>query len=227
MSFTTTRRDWTIWICLGVVCAASFMSAGAQQSRRAQRKNRRKKRQNLSSVAVQSTRTRAARCGARKSRWINGRPTSGLRRRRLIRNGEFVFSDVSAGQYFVTVTALDIVSPTNAAVGVMASVTPAGLKEIFNTPAGVGVDKTFVLRSVPAGSVRLDIVEPRGTNYYIRSITGKGVELLNEPMTIAEGEQVAGVQVILATDLATVEGRIVRAAGGSVAGGGVVLLPVD
>ena len=141
------------------------------------------------------------------------------------KNVENLVIDVSEGSSIVGSVVIE--GNSNAAVGVMATVTPADLKESLNTPAWVGVDKTFELRSVPPGSVRLDIVEPRGTNYYIRSITGKGVELLNEPMTIAEGEQVAGVQVVLGTDLATVEGRIVRAAGGSVAGGGVVLLPVD
>jgi hypothetical protein len=73
----------------------------------------------------------------------------------------------------------------------------------------------------------LDIYEPRGeTNFYIRAMTGKGLDLLNEPLTVAEEEQVTGVQIVLGTDLATVEGRVV-AGGESVAGAGVILLPVD
>jgi hypothetical protein len=76
--------------------------------------------------------------------------------------------------------------------------------------------------------VRLDIAEHNGeSNYYIRSITGKGLNLFNEPLIVGEGEQVTGVQIVLGTDMATVEGRVVAASGGSVAGAGVVLLPAD
>jgi hypothetical protein len=54
------------------------------------------------------------------------------------------------------------------------------------------------------------------------------LDLLSEPLTVADGEQVTGVQIVLGTDLATVEGRVVAASGGgSVAGAGVVLLPAD
>lgn len=40
---------------------------------------------------------------------------------------------------------------------------------------------------MPAGNVQLDIFEPRGSsNYYIRSMTGKGLDLRNEPLTVAD-----------------------------------------
>jgi len=104
-----------------------------------------------------------------------------------------------------------------------------GPHSFLNLPSSVHDDGSFVLQSVPAGSVRLDIFEPRGdSNYYIRSITGKGLDLRNELLTVADGEQVTGVRIVLGTDLATVEGRVVAASGGgSVAGAGVVLLPAD
>jgi uncharacterized protein (DUF2141 family) len=108
-------------------------------------------------------------------------------------------------------------------------VTTGGLQSLLNIPAAVNDDGSFVLRSVPAGAVRLDIHE-RGvaSNYYVRSITGKGLDLRNEPLMVAEGEQVTGVQVVLGTDLATVDGRVIAASGGgSVGGAGVVLLPAD
>ena len=99
----------------------------------------------------------------------------------------------------------------------------------LNMPVRLNDDRSFVLSSVPAGAVRLDISETDNTpNYYIRSMTGKGLNLLDEPLIVADGEQVTGVQIVLGTDLATVEGRVVAASGGgSVAGAGVVLLPVD
>jgi hypothetical protein len=112
---------------------------------------------------------------------------------------------------------------------VIVRVVNAGINALLFERGDVNDDGSFVLKSVPAGAVRLDIYEQRGeTNYYIRSMTGKGLDLRNEPLVVAEGEQVTGVQIVLGKDLATVEGRVVAASGGdSVAGAGVVLLPAD
>jgi hypothetical protein len=117
-------------------------------------------------------------------------------------------------------------APKNA---VAVKVVADSLHSFLNAAAPVKDDGSFVLSSVPAGTVRLDIQErPGSANYYVRSITGKGSDLLNEPLTVSEGEQVTGVQIVLGSDVATVEGRVVAASGdGSVAAAGVVLLPVD
>ena len=103
-----------------------------------------------------------------------------------------------------------------------------GLQSVFNMPAFVKEDRTFVLKSVRAGSAWVDIIRPPVPQYYIRSMTGKGLNLLHEPLTLTEGEQVTGVQIVVASDLATVEGRVVASSsGGGIAGAGVVLLPAD
>jgi hypothetical protein len=113
-------------------------------------------------------------------------------------------------------------------VAISANSTSLGLESALNFPAYVQTDRTFALNAVPAGIVRLDIYEPRGPHYYIRSMTGKGLDLLTEPLKLNEGEQVTGVQIVLGSDLATVDGSVVAASGGgSVAGAGVALLPVD
>ena len=95
-----------------------------------------------------------------------------------------------------------------------------GLQSIFNIPAFVKEDRTFVLKSVRAGSAWVDIMRSPVPQYYIRSMTGKGLNLLHEPLTLTEGEQVTGVQIVVASDLATVEGRVVAYIGGgkSIAG---------
>lgn len=117
-------------------------------------------------------------------------------------------------------------SPKNS-VGV--KVFTEGSQQLMNFPTAVNADGSFVMSSVPAGPVRLDIIERNGaSNYYIRSMTGKGLDLRHEPLVVAEGEQVTGVQIVLGADMATVEGRVVSASGGgSVAGAGVILLPAD
>lgn len=58
-------------------------------------------------------------------------------------------------------------------------------------------------------------------------MTGKGLDLLKEPLPLAEGERVTGVRIVLGGDLATVEGRIVNADGRAVPAAGVALFPVD
>lgn len=103
-----------------------------------------------------------------------------------------------------------------------------GIQSVFNTPAFVKEDGTFVLKSVRAGSAWVDIIRAPVPQYYIRSMTGKGLNLLHEPLTLIEGEQVTGVQIVVASDLVTVEGRVVASSGGGgIAGAGVVLLPAD
>ena len=119
-----------------------------------------------------------------------------------------------------------VIEGTSAAarVGIRLSTATGGLIPLFDLAERVKEDRTFVINGVPAGNTRLDIGQ--STYFYVRSITGKGMNLLNEPLTLIDGEQVNGIQIVLGTDLATVEGRVIAASGG-VAGAGVVLLPVD
>ena len=142
------------------------------------------------------------------------------------KNVDGILIDLSAGASISGSVVIE--GNSSEPVAVTATVVSGGPQSLFNLPAYVREDRTFVLESVPAGAVRLDISELRGSHYYIRSITGKGLNLLNEPLTLTEGERVTGVQIVLGSDLATVEGQVVATSGGrSVAGSGVLLLPVD
>src|SRR6185369_10076357 len=92
--------------------------------------------------------------------------------------------DLSEGGSIFGSVVVDGNSPASPSVAVNAVF--SGAQSLLNLPAFVRNDGTFVLKSLPAGPVRLDISEPRGVHYYIRSITGKGLDLLNEPLPIAE-----------------------------------------
>jgi hypothetical protein len=102
-----------------------------------------------------------------------------------------------------------------------------GLISLLDMPAYVQEDGSFLIRSVRSGSVQLDITEPSEPNYYVRSITARGIDLMKESLVVAEGEQVSGVQIVLGTDLARIDGRVVGGSGESLAGAGVVIVPVD
>lgn len=98
---------------------------------------------------------------------------------------------------------------------------------LLDVPAFVQPDGAFLIRSVRAGSVLLDITEPGEPNHYVRSMTVRGIDLMKEPLTLAEGERVTGVQIVLGTDLVKIDGRVVAGPGEVVAGAGVVMVPVD
>src|SRR6185503_19299802 len=94
-----------------VVCAMSVMRAGAQQPRRSSAKKEQEtaKKSIIRGRAVYADNGRPLRRAdvslieQDSNEWLTASVTD--------RNGEFVFTDVSAGSYFVAVTAPDIVSP--------------------------------------------------------------------------------------------------------------------
>ncbi len=102
------------------------------------------------------------------------------------------------------------------------------MSAMFDMPAQVKKDGTFILQSLLAGKIRIDIFEPRDSHYYIRSLTGNGLDLLKEPLTLVEGEHVTGIRIVLGTDLATVNGRVVtKLDGPPVPGASVAVIPVN
>lgn len=102
----------------------------------------------------------------------------------------------------------------------------SNVKSVVDFPERVNKDGTFSFRSVPAGLLRFDITD--SIHYYIRSMTGRGRDLLSDPLPVEDGEQVTGIRIVLGRDLARVAGQVVAAGAGPGAGGAsVVFFPVD
>lgn len=137
------------------------------------------------------------------------------------KNVDKILIEVSSGGSIAGSIVLegDFVSP----IYVSAKSNANGPISLFDFPAWVKEDRTFFVPSLKAGSVRLDIAERGEPNYYVKSITAKGLDLIKEPLTLTEGERVTGVQIALGTDLGQIDGRVVS--GG--AGASVVMFPVD
>ena len=112
---------------------------------------------------------------------------------------------------------------------VMISVNQKGVDSfMLNMPRSSEPDGTFMIDAVPAGEILIDAEVPRGSGFYIKSITLGSQDLMREPLRMAEGAEVSGIRVTLDSGLATVTGRAQSSEGGSPVGGAEVLLvPAD
>ncbi len=89
-------------------------------------------------------------------------------------------------------------------------------------------DGEFSLNELPAGRYYLRASGEPGASFYVKSIIHKGIDLLRSPLKLEAGASVEGVRVTLSPDVATVSGRAVTAAGGTLSpGAAVVLIPAD
>ena len=67
-------------------------------------------------------------------------------------------------------------------------------------------EMTFRIGKMSEGKYRL--ILPGNQNYYLKSATLGGKDLLNSPFEIKEGEDVKGVQVVISTNMGTVKGKV-------------------
>ncbi|HVE59048.1 MAG TPA: hypothetical protein VNB22_19650 [Pyrinomonadaceae bacterium] len=67
-------------------------------------------------------------------------------------------------------------------------------------------EKTFRIGKLSEGKYRL--VSFNNPNYYVKSATLGGKDLLNSPLEIKEGEELKGVQIVLSTNMGTVKGKV-------------------
>ena len=87
---------------------------------------------------------------------------------------------------------------------------------------------TFEMDTIPAGRYYLRLRGIAGDSFYVKAVTRGGADLMRSSFRIDEGQSLAGVQITLATDVATVEGRATsRAATSKPSSTVVLLMPVD
>ena len=86
---------------------------------------------------------------------------------------------------------------------------------------------SFTLTGLSAGRFTLSVGGAPG-QYYVRSMTWNGRDLLREPLELAESAAITGVQIVLAQDVATLTGRTLSAHERTpVAGAPLLLVPAD
>ena len=67
-------------------------------------------------------------------------------------------------------------------------------------------EMSFRIGKMSEGKYRL--VMPGNQNYYLKSATLGGKDLLNSPFEIKEGEDIKGVQIVISTNMGTVKGKV-------------------
>jgi Carboxypeptidase regulatory-like domain len=90
--------------------------------------------------------------------------------------------------------------------------------------AQIRPDGTFTLDGMPSDGIWLRAVSWRDKRYYTKSVTANGVDLMNEPLMVKDGQEVKGVQIVISPEVATLTGRILVAEGGATFRGASILL---
>lgn len=108
--------------------------------------------------------------------------------------------------------------------------TAHGERRILLSPSTgrVQPDGTFTVDGMPSDGVWIKAVSQQDNKYYTKSATANGVDLLQEPLIVKDGEEVKGVRVVISPEVATLTGRVLVAEGGAPArGASVMLVPAE
>lgn len=104
----------------------------------------------------------------------------------------------------------------------------AGNEFLMSVPRFSKNDGTFVLEGIPSGEVILDADVSGFRDFYLKSITLGGQDLLREPLVVTQDSEITGVSINIGKGLATLSGRVqFKEDGSPSAGGGVLLVKAD
>jgi hypothetical protein len=108
--------------------------------------------------------------------------------------------------------------------------TAYGERRIQLSPSSgrVQPDGTFTVDGMPSDGVWIRAVSRQDNKYYTKSATANGVDLMQEPLIVKEGEEVKGVRIVISPEVATLTGRVLVAEGGAPSrGASVMLVPAE
>jgi hypothetical protein len=87
-----------------------------------------------------------------------------------------------------------------------------------------GIDHDFEIEGVSEGKVSLIF---HTEDYWVKSATFRGTDLLANPITVKEGESLKGVQVILSKEVGTLKGKVFTEDNQPAKRQGIVIFPTD
>ncbi|HEY3041693.1 MAG TPA: carboxypeptidase-like regulatory domain-containing protein [Pyrinomonadaceae bacterium] len=84
-----------------------------------------------------------------------------------------------------------------------------------NTNSGVSIDEAgkFELTAIPPGEITVSAFPLPQDKFYVKSIEANGLDLLRTTLTIAEGEEIKDVQIVISPSVGVVTGRVLSLAG--------------
>jgi hypothetical protein len=71
----------------------------------------------------------------------------------------------------------------------------------------------FALTAVPAGEITLSAFPSPPDKFYVKSIEANGLDLLRTNLTIAEGEEIKDVRIVISPNVGVVSGRVLSLKG--------------
>jgi hypothetical protein len=88
-------------------------------------------------------------------------------------------------------------------------------------------DGTFTITGVPPGTFYPNVFVPQDENYYVKTVTMGGADLLREPLSVNDNSNITDVQVVISHDGATLAGRILNANNTPALNRQLVLIPTE
>lgn len=107
------------------------------------------------------------------------------------------------------------------------NITVSAMTYTPNANASVTIDEAgkFTLTAVPMGEVVVSAFMVPDNKFYVKSIEANGLDLLRNNITIAEGDEIKDVRVVLSSGVGVVTGRVLTQGDKPVAGANVMLFP--
>ena len=81
--------------------------------------------------------------------------------------------------------------------------------------SGVRLDEAgnFALTAVPTGEILVSAYAYPQDRFYVKSIEANGLDLLRNELTIADGEEIKGVRIVVSTGVGMIAGRVLTQTG--------------
>ncbi len=99
---------------------------------------------------------------------------------------------------------------------------------VSDVPVEVQQDGSFTIDGLPAGAVYPNVsVRATSENYYVKSMTAGGADLMRDALAVGEGANINGVKIVISPDAATLTGRVLAPDATPVSGARFVLIPAD
>lgn len=88
-------------------------------------------------------------------------------------------------------------------------------------------DGRFLIDGVSPGAFYTNVRLPLGSQYYVRSMSVNGIDLMSDPLVVGENADVNDVRIVVSGDGATLSGRVLSGNNTPISGVQLTLVPAD